>query len=121
MNLDPVQATLLAAAKLWLAGAKTAGLERATVSAFVAWLAAAAERERGLEQADDPEPDPLDESNHTDRIDCYGERWIWCDGCEGFRLDGHKVHKSNYGWSAVAELDGCYGPLTYPPGECDRG
>lgn len=65
--------------------------------------------------------DPLDESNHTDRIDCYGKRWIWCDGCEGFRLDGHKVHKSNYGWSAVAELDGCYGPLTYPPGECDRG
>ena len=60
-------------------------------------------------------------TTHTDHIDCYGERWIWCDGCEGFRLDGHKVHKSNYGWSAVAELDGCYGPLTYPPGECDRG
>ena len=65
--------------------------------------------------AEPPEPDPLDEDNHTDRYDRHGKRWVWCDTCNGFRLDGHAVHKSNYGWSTVAELDVCYGPLAFAP------
>ena len=57
------------------------------------------------------EADPLDEDNHDDRIDRYGERWIWCDECDGFTMD-HAVHESSYGWPAV-EIDECCGPLTF--------
>ena len=99
----------------------------------------AASIRRGLAEAaagrftDEPEPDPLDESNHADRIDRYGERWVWCDGCGGFRPYFHGMHESGCGWTA-AGLDEHYGPLTFaplpecndcglrhPPGECDRG
>jgi len=66
------------------------------------------------EDVDEPEPDPLDESNHADRIDSYGTRWVWCDGCDGFRMDGHGAHKSGYGLSAV-ELDEAFGQLAFDP------
>lgn len=59
--------------------------------------------------ADDPEPDLLDESNHADRIDRYGDQWVWCDGCGGFMYI-HGMHMP--GWTA-AEIDKGYGPLTF--------
>ena len=60
------------------------------------------------------EADPLDESNHDDRIDRDGSRWIWCDGCDGFRMDGHEVCESGIGFDA-AGVDEGYGPLTFAP------
>ena len=60
------------------------------------------------------EPDPRDEDNHADRYDRGGERWVWCDGCDGFRMNGHGPHKPGDGWLAV-ELDKTYGPLTFAP------
>ena len=64
---------------------------------------------------DEPEPDPLDESNHTDRYDRYGVRWVWCGGCDGFRMSvNHGMHGSGYGWPA-AEIDEHYGPLAFAP------
>ena len=59
---------------------------------------------------------PRCEANHTDRIDRYGNRWVWCDGCDGLRMDGHEAH--GYGWSAV-ELDEACGPLTFAPRPAD--
>ena len=59
--------------------------------------------------------DPLDESNHADRYDRYdryGTRWVWCDGCNGFRPYFHGMHESGFGWTA-AGLDEHYGPLTF--------
>ena len=61
---------------------------------------------------DEPEPDPLDESNHTDRYDRFGTLWVWCDGCNGFRPYFHGMHESGCGWTA-AGLDEHYGPLTF--------
>ena len=59
--------------------------------------------------------DPLDEDNHADRIDRDGDRWVWCDRCDGFRLGArHEVHKSGYGWSAYGVNEAC-GPLTFAP------
>ena len=67
-------------------------------------------------------PDPLDEDNHTDRIDRQGNRWTWCDECNGFRMGiHHGVHRSSYGWSAYQIHELC-GPLTFAHlPECDRG
>ena len=62
--------------------------------------------------APQPKPDPLDEDNHTHRIDRHGDRWVWCDDCNGFTMDGHGMHESS--WSAV-EIDKAYGPLTFTP------
>ena len=62
----------------------------------------------------DDEPDPLDEDNHTDRIDRDGYRWVWCVGCDGLRIDGHEVHRSGYGWSTFW-IDKVRGPLTFAP------
>ena len=87
------------------------------------------------EDGDEPEPGPRCDANKADRIDRYGARWVWCDGCDGLRMGvNHGMHKSGYGWSA-SWLDEVYGPLTFappmpecndcwlrhPPGECDRG
>ena len=71
-------------------------------------------RRKSARVAYHPVPDPLDESNHTDRIDRDGDRWIWCGPCDGFRLDGHAVHDAAMGWTA-AEIDESYGPLTFAP------
>ena len=58
-------------------------------------------------------PDPLDESNHADRYDRDGDRWVWCDGCDGLRLGArHEAHESSYGWSAYG-VNEDYGPLTF--------
>ena len=65
-------------------------------------------------QQTEPEPDPLDESNHTDRIDRDGYRWVWCVGCDGFRMDGHEVCESGIGFTADG-IDEGYGPLTFAP------
>ena len=65
-------------------------------------------------QQTEPEPDPLDESNHTDRIDRRGLLWIWCNECDGLRIDGHDAHKSGIGWSAFW-IDKVRGPLTFAP------
>ena len=71
-----------------------------------------ADFEEDFEEADD-EPDPLDESNHADRYDRDGDRWVWCDACYGLRLGArHEVHKSSYGWSAYW-VNEDYGPLTF--------
>jgi uncharacterized small protein (DUF1192 family) len=59
---------------------------------------------------DADEPDPLDESNHADRIDRDRDRWFWCDGCEGFRMGIHGMRRP--GWTA-AEIDAEYGPLKF--------
>ena len=61
-------------------------------------------------------PDPLDEDNHADRIDCVGDRWVWCDdGCGGFRLGvNHGTHDFGYGWRAYWVNELC-GPLTFAP------
>ena len=56
--------------------------------------------------------DPLDEANHTDRIDRNGDRWVWCGECDGLRIDGHEAHKSGIGWSAFW-IDKVRGPLTF--------
>ena len=69
-------------------------------------------------QQTEPEPDPLDESNHTDRIDRDGYRWVWCVGCDGLRIDGHEVHRSGYGWSTFW-IDKVRGPLTFAPRPAD--
>ncbi len=69
-------------------------------------------------QQAEPEPDPLDESNHTDRIDRDGYRWVWCVGCDGLRIDGHEVHRSGYGWSTFW-IDKVRGPLTFAPRPAD--
>ena len=67
------------------------------------------------EDGDEPGPDPLDEDNHGDRYDSDGDRWVWCNGCDGFRLGArHEAHAYAYGWSA-AELDRDYGPVTFAP------
>ena len=63
---------------------------------------------------DEPEPDPLDEDNHADRVDRHGDRWVWCDDCDRFRAVRHEVHESGYSWSAVG-IDEHYGPLTFAP------
>ena len=64
------------------------------------------------------EADPLDESNHTDRIDRHGDQWSWCDKCNGFRTGGHTVHKSSYGWYAYQIHERC-GPVTFAPRPAD--
>lgn len=61
---------------------------------------------------------PRCDANKADRIDRDGDRWVWCDGCGGLRMDGHGMHKSGYGWTA-AELDGGCGPLTFAPQPAD--
>ena len=56
---------------------------------------------------------PRCDANHTDRIDCEGDRWVWCDECYGFRIGNrYGMHESGYGWGAV-ELDEAYGPLRF--------
>ena len=73
----------------------------------------AAGRTEYLGRFADDEPDPLDESNHADRLDVDGGRWVWCDGCDGFRrVEYHSLCRPGAGWPA-AELDGDYGPLTF--------
>ena len=72
----------------------------------------AAGRTEHLGRFADDEPDPLDEDNHTDRIDRDGYRWVWCVGCDGLRIDGHEAHKSSYGRSAYG-VNEDYGPLTF--------
>ena len=67
---------------------------------------------------DEPEPDPLDESNHADRYDWCGNRWAWCDGCHGFTMDAYGMHEIGIGFAAV-ELDERYGPLTFAPRPAD--
>ena len=86
----------------------------------------AASIRRGLDDAaagrfadDEPEPDPLDESNHDDRYDLDGDRWVWCGECDGFRLGArHEAHESSYGWSAYG-VNEDYGPLTFAPWPAD--
>ena len=69
--------------------------------------------------ADEPEPDPLDESNHADRYDRDGDRWVWCGECDGLRLGAqHCTHASGYGWSAYW-VNEDYGPLTFAPRPAD--
>ena len=81
---------------------------------------AAAGRTEYLGRFADDEPDPLDESNHTDRYDRDGDRWVWCDECDGLRTD-HAVHQFGCGWSVYWVNEDC-GPLTFAPmPECDRG
>lgn len=64
----------------------------------------------------EPEPDPLDEGNHAERVDKVGDRWSWCDECNGFRLiHTLRQHGPQLGWP-VAEIDYHYGPLTFAPG-----
>ena len=63
----------------------------------------------------DPDPDPLDESNRADRIDCDGDRWVWCGECYGFRLDHAFHHGTHASGLSAAELDEAYGPLTFAP------
>lgn len=56
---------------------------------------------------------PRCDANKADRIDRDGERWVWCDGCDGFRLGiHHGMHESGYGRS-VFWIDEHYGPLTF--------
>ena len=67
----------------------------------------------------DDEPDPLDEANHADRIDRLGDRWVWCDGCDGLRMSArHEAHEFGYGWSAYW-VNEDYGPLTFAPRPAD--
>ena len=73
-----------------------------------------------LEAQQTDEPDPLDESNHADRYDRDGERWVWCDGCGGFRVGVHHgMHKSGYGFAAIEIDEGGCGPVTFAPRPAD--
>ena len=63
-------------------------------------------------QQSEAAPDPLDESNHADRIDGDGDQWVWCDECDGFRMSTR--HKHGPGLS-VATIDDLCGPLTFAP------
>ena len=61
----------------------------------------------------------LDEDNHADRYDRDGDRWVWCDGCDGFRrVECHNLCRPGAGWFAVG-LDEDYGPLTFAPRPAD--
>ena len=63
---------------------------------------------------------PRCDANKADRIDRYGNRFVWCDECDGLRLGTrHAVHRSGYGRSA-AELDEICGPLSFAPYRKDR-
>lgn len=65
-------------------------------------------------EAQQADPDPLDETNHADRYDRDGDRWVWCDACDGFADSSHIRHIPETGWSAVAiAVD--YGPVTFAP------
>ena len=77
----------------------------------------AAGRTEYLGRFADDEPDPLDESNHADRYDRDGDRWVWCDRCGGFRIVGHVNHRRCHrrcGWT-VLQINDLYGPLTFAP------
>ena len=105
-----------------------ADLDRLEACNHGSWLASAVAHILDHLEAQQPDeahgdaPDPLDEDNHADRYDLDGDRWVWCDECDGFRLSArHEAHEFGYGWSAYW-VNEDYGPLTFASlPECDRG
>ena len=66
------------------------------------------------EREDAPEPDPLDENDHRDRIDGDGRRWGRMDGgC--WHHEGKYPHAFGRCSWTLQQLQGAYGLLTFAP------
>ena len=60
--------------------------------------------------------DPLDESNHADRFDRNGYRWVWCEQCSAWcRYWVRRSHQYAAQRPTVASMDDDFGPLTFAP------
>ena len=73
---------------------------------FAETAAASAERDRARQEK--TEPDPLDEDNHSDRFDRYGDRIVRVD------TSGHAYCQWEHSYS-LEDWNTPYGPLTFAP------
>lgn len=53
-----------------------------------------------------PRPDVRDETDHRDRIDYAGDRWMWRDSVKG---DGHWTCAGADGWLTLSAIDHVWG------------
>lgn len=81
--------------------------------AFAAEFAARADED------DEPEPDPLDENDHRDRIDRDGDRWFWVSDhwhCSSAAFECSCVNRErDWSFGRVDLIWAYHGPLTFAP------